>query len=404
MLRVPIQQARPGMVLALPLHHPQSSAVLLTRGYTLDNVMVQRLHALHVRELWIEYPNTEIISDYVSPTIMARNTEVVRDLAHVFERLSQDSHAKLEYREYRQTLRGLIEAIVNDPMAASYIIELGGTADSELRHSAEVCFLSILLGLKLQDYLIRQRSRLRVSHARDVSSLGLGAMLHDIGVMELDPVLRRKGMNAYICDDPMYLRHVELGHRLVSGRIDPSAAGIVLHHHQHYDGSGYPHRPDEQGEQRGLAGEHIHIFARICCVADHFDRLRSGVDGRLRPRVEVLHRMLVGPLRQRFDPEILRALPEVVPAFAPGSIVRLSDASEAVVVSWDPADPCRPTVQRLVDGLLPSAGGSKPPDAIDLRKADDLHIVEQDGVPVEAYLFELSDAFAEDSDEDSAAA
>ena len=88
-------------------------------------------------------------------------------IAAVFDEVHRGAHAQLDFPRYRQTLRDLIEALVGEPTSAAYILEMGGSAVSDLRHAAEVCFLSVLLGLKLQGYLVMQRRRLPPSHARN---------------------------------------------------------------------------------------------------------------------------------------------------------------------------------------------------------------------------------------------
>jgi putative two-component system response regulator len=81
-------------------------------------------------------------------------------------------------------------------------------------------------------------------------------------------VLRKAGE---LTDDELTLvkRHTEIGHRMLAGSGSPPlelAATIALHHHENFDGSGYP---------RGLAGEQIPIEGRIVRIADVFDTMVS---------------------------------------------------------------------------------------------------------------------------------
>jgi len=59
--------------------------------------------------------------------------------------------------------------------------------------------------------------------------------------------------------------------------------------------------------------------------------------------------MLTTKLRDRFDPQVLRTLVEVVPPYPPGTIVGLSTEQSGVVISHNLSDPCRPVVQVLPD-------------------------------------------------------
>jgi HD-GYP domain-containing protein (c-di-GMP phosphodiesterase class II) len=379
MLRVTISQAKPGMRLALPVRHPERGTVLLADGYVLEDSLIVKLVQMNVREVWIEYPDTEQIKKFLSPVVLHQQSTLVGTVADLFDHVHQNAHAEMDFANYRRTLQGLIEALVSDPTAASYIVELGGKHESDLRHSSEVCFLSVLLGLKLQGYLVQQRKRLLPNDARNVVSLGLGAMLHDIGMTSLPSDVRDRYERTRDEADPQWRRHVVIGHKMVSGTVPASASGVVLHHHQHFDGSGFPEAKGETGLFHGLRGENIHVFARIVCVANHFDRLRQLGDGTVQPRVRVLKQMLSAPLATRFDPVILGALPLVVPAFSPGSMVMLSSGECAIVTDWHPDAPCQPTV-RVIE-KKPERGATCPRE-VDLRQHASITIVEHDGLDV----------------------
>lgn len=397
MLRVPIGQAEPGMRLALPIIHPERGQLLLSDGYVLDGLLIRRLAEMQISEVWIDFPDAEQIRQFVSPFILAQQSQLVTTVSEMLDRAQHDAHAPLEYERYRKTIQGLVEALASEPLAAAYIMELGGSASSDLRHSSEVCLLSVLLGLKLQGYLIEQRRRLLPKDARDVVSLGMGGMLHDVGKTQIDPEVREHYERTRDDSDPRYREHVVLGHKMLSGAVPPAAVGVVLHHHQRFDGSGFSGAEIASGRQRGLAGDDIHIFARIACVANHFDRLRRTADGQVQPRVRVLRTMLGTNLAARFDPIVLATLPAVVPAYPPGSIVRLSNDVRAVVLDWHTEAPCQPTVAVLNDGengILDLRPGGR---RIDLREEPGLRVIEHDGIDVSGDNFRLINPLPETS-------
>jgi HD-GYP domain-containing protein (c-di-GMP phosphodiesterase class II) len=389
MLRVPINEALAGMQLALPVLHPQRGSKLLSEGYVLDNSVIVKLRQLLVRDIWIEYPGTEQIKQFVSPIILAQQSQVVELVADMFDPTRREAHAEMDFLHYRRAIQGMIECLVMEPAAASYIVELGGATANGLRHASEVCFLSVLLGLKLQGYLVQQRKRLLPKDARDVVSLGLGAALHDVGMIGLEPEVRERHERSHDERDSEWRQHVTIGHKMISGNIPPSAAGIVLHHHQHFDGSGFPAAIGEDGRPRGLAGEDIHVFARIVCVANHFDRLRRPPGGILQPRVRVLKQMLTGRIATRFDPVILATLPVVAPAFPPGTQVTLNSGERAVVVECHTEAPCQPTVQIMNAEEPWREKVEQEQTQIDLRQRPDLRVAEHEGADVSDDQFRL---------------
>jgi diguanylate cyclase (GGDEF)-like protein len=126
----------------------------------------------------------------------------------------------------------------------------------------------------------------------------LAGSLHDLGKLAIpEEILRKPGP----LTDPERLvlqRHPEIGHRMLESLgVDP-VAEWVLHHHERWDGTGYPQR---------LRGEEIPLGARIIFVADAYDAMTSdrAYRGRLTPReaIEELERCS----GTQFDPEIVAA-------------------------------------------------------------------------------------------------
>lgn len=386
MLRVPIADARPGMILAIPVYHPRRhDTALLKAGMPLDARTIARLSELRIRELWVRYPGMEFIEQFVSPDILESHAAVTHHLSSALDALTQDAHARLDFAEYRSAIASLLRKLLTSGRAAIFVQELAETDERGLRHGSSVCLMSLLMGLKLDDYLVVERSRLHALVARDVSALGLGALLHDVGMLRLDPKTVDRWRAEQRDEDPEFQRHVHIGHELVKDAIGPAAAAGVLHHHQKFDGTGFPQRTRLDGSEEPVTGSDIHIFARIIGAADLFDRLRhapSAAPGAApTPVVRVLSRLQQQPHAAWLDPMVFKALLAVVPAYAPGSIVRLSDGRYAAVIDWFPDDPCRPMVQ-TVSG--PEAGFVPGDDTerIALRRRADLSITESEGQDV----------------------
>ncbi|QOJ00118.1 MAG: hypothetical protein HRU70_06305 [Phycisphaeraceae bacterium] len=386
MLRLPIGHAAPGLVLARPVLHPKRrGTVLLREGVTLDDLAIRRLTELNVPLLWVVCPGLEHLARYSSPEIDEACVALASQIDHACDH--DPKHPRLDFPAYRDAVTTLIHRLVTHPTAAHFLGDLGSSP--RLRHAANACLLSILIGLKLDFYLVRERPRLSSAKAKELSSLGVGAMLRDFGHGLIAPAALERWARTADQNDPAWREHTTLGFDALKDTLDPSAASVLLHHHQRFDGTGFPPHTNLDGSSTTPSGHDIHIFARIVAAADLFDRLRYPPSGLVegvpaRPNVVALSEIIRPPYRAWLDPIVMLALLHAAPAFPPGSMVTLSDGREAAVVEWNALDPCRPTVRPLDILRSPPAPTG---EAIDLSRTPTLTITHAEGVPVSGYLF-----------------
>lgn len=373
------------MCLALPVMNPKLLGhELLRYGYQLTPSVIEKLGDMGVRTVWVEYPALSFLEQFIDRDAIERQSHVVTQIQSTFEALQHESSAKLDYDTYTDAIGGLVDQLVSKPGAALFLGDLVEYDEEQslMRSGSGVTYLSLLLGLKLESYLIKQRRHVDADRARDVLALGVGAMLHDIGVTMLPPEVVHRYKQTADDTDPGWREHPALGFRAVRGQIEPTAANVVLHHHQRFDGTGYA----GQGFP-AQSGQGIHIFARIAAVAEMFDRLRHPPNKPQPPTVQVLAAMMSDRLAPRFDPQVLRALVEVVPPYPPGAMVTLTSGRKAVVVNPNAKQPCRPTVQLLPSDELPPPEGDLGP-TIDLsEQLDDLAIIACNDQPTAAFNF-----------------
>jgi hypothetical protein len=375
------------MVLAQPIHHPACPGVVLLRpGATVDDASLRRLREIGVPELWIRYPALDELAQIVHPSVQQACRELVGLIGGAIDDLVLHSHAKLDYPSYRRGVVGVLEQLSEHPKAAVFLAEMVGPQRPALRHAANVSMLSILMGLKLEFYLLRERQRLIGGCAKDITGLGVGAMLHDVGMLRLTDNVLARWNSTMDESDPEWQQHVLLGFEMVRGEVDATAASVVLHHHQKFDGTGFTRRRELSGIDRRMAGSEIHVFARIAAAADLFDRLKHppSADGPGHPVVRVLKTLRQPPYSAWIDPVVFRALIAVAPPYPPGSLVTLTGNRRAVVARWTPEHPCQPKVYVIdkLDDRVGRASAGRPPQMIDLREEPDIQIIEIDGFDV----------------------
>ncbi|MBV8856387.1 MAG: HDOD domain-containing protein [Acidobacteria bacterium] len=154
-----------------------------------------------------------------------------------------------------------------------------------------------------------------------LEQLSVAAFLHDIGKIGTpDSILLKPGPLSPEESAEMR-RHARRGARMLTGIVGlEDAADAVLHHHEHFDGTGYPD---------GLRGEQIPLPSRIILVADAYDAMTSP-----RPFREALsHGVAVARLEEgagtRFDPKVVRAFVEFEPLARIRRAVAAAPSSDA---------------------------------------------------------------------------
>ncbi len=135
----------------------------------------------------------------------------------------------------------------------------------------------------------------------------LAAPLHDIGKIGIpDNILLKPGKLTEEEFDIMKT-HAQIGYEILGSKNTPllqAAKIIALTHHEKWDGTGYPN---------GTAGEDIHIYGRICAIADVFDALVSKRPYKNPFSLEDAISIMQDGKGKHFDPKLLDIFIECMP-------------------------------------------------------------------------------------------
>ena len=192
--------------------------------------------------------------------------------------IAQMNEIKKINDELKNKNEKLEEAYLSTIQTLRYTVEAKDTYTRG--HSDRVSQYSVLIGkhLGLSD--------------SDLHDLEVGGLFHDIGKIGIpDSILRKESR---LTDDEYseIKNHPAIGaHILSSAKIFP----IVKHHHERYDGNGYPGR---------LKGEDIPYFARIAAIADTFDAMTSKRSYRDSLPLDVVIAEFKRCRGTQFDPEL----------------------------------------------------------------------------------------------------
>jgi putative nucleotidyltransferase with HDIG domain len=175
--------------------------------------------------------------------------------------IAENVLANPTYGENLKRSEKLVEETVGfltrGPESFRNLVKLSDTDYKLYSHSVNVCTFS----LGLAQYV-------GVDDPDELTALGVGAMLHDVGKTKIDARIMRKRSPLSHAEFELMKKHVDFGVEILSGMKElPKAAFIpVMQHNEREDGSGYP---------RGLVGEQIHLFGKITAIADVFDALTT---------------------------------------------------------------------------------------------------------------------------------
>jgi putative nucleotidyltransferase with HDIG domain len=175
-----------------------------------------------------------------------------------------------------------------------------------------------------------------------IEDAGIGGMLHDVGKMRVpDEILNKPGaltaeefeiMKSHAALAPDILRQTP--------GISHLAIDIAEHHHERYDGTGYPH---------GLKGEEISVFSQLAAIADVYDAMTSvRVYKKAMDPGEVLKK-IYELQSSHFRGELALSFIRMIGIYPVGTLVGLKSGHLAVVVEQHKEDLLRPQVRILMN-------------------------------------------------------
>jgi HD-GYP domain-containing protein (c-di-GMP phosphodiesterase class II) len=182
---------------------------------------------------------------------------VYRHTCEMMERLFESPSAE-NIHASKKVIGSVTDMILSEEDTTSNLLRITSHDFYTYTHSVNVGVMSILLA----------KSLFRNSDNHDLHELGAGFFLHDLGKVNVDPAIINKP--ARLTDQEMgrMRTHPYQGYKILQSAdaLSEECKYIVLQHHELYDGTGYPKR---------LQGDDIHIYGKICCIADIFDALTS---------------------------------------------------------------------------------------------------------------------------------
>ena len=412
MLRLSVENLLPGMRVGLPIYHPKrTGSILLNRGSVLSAASISHFVKMKLRTIWIEHPSFGMVKRFIRPGIMQTYEELRVSADDIINSLVSSDGINWPKREVAKSIiQRMILEMVAERAPLVYVDDPPPSDSCPLyTHAASTCFLTALLSLQMHSFIQRERRTASATPHQEELHLCMGAFLHDIGLYQIPVSSFERWIESGEENEKAWQLHVKHGYDLVNRFIESAGATAVLNHHQYFDYTGFPPKINWEGKEEAQGGSDVHIFARVVTAADQFDELKHRPSGEVCPTVRALKHFIDGCVWSRVDPRAGRALLQVVPAYLPGTEVRLSSGDRGIVVDWKPGNPCQPSVAVIGDysELICSEDDWKRADeakdsaeddelniehqftTIDLAMETELSIVEAEGVDVSEDQFTL---------------
>jgi putative two-component system response regulator len=153
-------------------------------------------------------------------------------------------------------------------------------------HSRRVTRLAVAIGQEMN-----------LSHD-ELEELRWGGLLHDVGKIAIDPAIQNKTGDLTSEEYRHMMTHAMVGGGIVKPLANQIVIDIIVHHHDHFDGTGI--------EQR-IKGEEIPLGARIVALADSFDAMTSDRPYRKALSTETALGEIKRCINTQFDPSVVKA-------------------------------------------------------------------------------------------------
>jgi putative nucleotidyltransferase with HDIG domain len=244
---------------------------------------------------------------------------------------------------------------MSNPNALALLSNLKSKQQDSVRHSLNVCILSLLFGRYLGISI------------EQLNELGYAALLHDVGEIKIPQAILDKHHRSLTDDEKKIMEmHTQYGAEILRKNLEiPDVAAKVAHsHHERVNGKGYP---------RGLKGSEIDLFSKIVCIVDVYEIVTNNPGAKVQISCPKALKSIYSLCDSYFDRELVEDFIKCLGIYPVGSVVELSNSELAIVITVKPGKHLLPTIMVIRD----SKGISRyPPQIINLDNFKD-----SEGVP-----------------------
>lgn len=263
---------------------------------------------------------------------LPRARGIVREAKRVLDAIFRDARLgrSVDSEGARSAVRGMVQSVLRNPDAAVWLSQLKNKDDYTAEHCLRVCVLALTFGRHLE------------LSEPELNTLGLGALLHDIGKMKVPLEILNKPGRLTPEEFEIVKQHVPRGVEMLAAtpKIPAAAIDVALLHHERLDGSGYA---------SGMRGERIALFGQIGGIVDVYDAITSDRPYHRAISAHEALRAMYEWRGEKFHAGLVEQFIQCMGVYPIGSIVELSDGAIGVVISVNRTRRLRPRLALVLD-------------------------------------------------------
>ncbi|QDR79398.1 HD-GYP domain-containing protein [Sporomusa termitida] len=310
MQSISLDEIQPGMLLAKPLILADGT-ILLHEGTEVKARYINYLRDKGFTSLFVG--ETAVTVEDVEDCYDSKHKQAAMAAAH--EVVNQFRVGKgIQLDRVKMIVSDLIDQLGQKPENMIHLLDLRRKEEYMFSHAVNTCILSVMTGLAMG------------YDAKQLSELGLAAMLHDIGKIRFSPQLARQFPH-YLTkqDKEEYRRHSFYSLEILreNTTLSTEVINACFQHHERWNGSGYP---------LGLKGAAISEYAQIISIADVYDRLLVGMPHRLPTPIYYAVAILNKAAGEYFNPAIVERFNQNVAVYPMGKTVKLSNQQSGLIL------------------------------------------------------------------------
>ena len=333
---VKLDKLKPGMKLGKPIFN-DNGKVLLTKGAELIDRLIPSLKKYNVSTVYIEDEVSEGI-EIVEAIPEALRIEALNTITEGFQGLMDVSSSNLQgmmkssraIRSFQKVYKDILDSLTSNQNALNLLATTKVHENYVFNHSLNVsiyaCQLALENGLPL----------------KNIEEIGLGAMLHDLGLVHVPlEILNKPGAltkEEYSLVQTHSIKGFEILRKI--HEIPLPVSHCALQHHERIDGTGYP---------RGLQGDEIHKYAKIISVCDVFDAVTNPRAFRAAIMPHKGLEILYAGSGTQFDTHQVNLFKNCIAIYPPGLTVTLNDGRTGIVTKYNYQAAGRPEIRIIKD-------------------------------------------------------